>query len=127
MATFGENLKRVRKEKKLTLKELSNIMNISVSFISHYEHDDRKPKPETIEKFKEALGCSFEDLGYTKNYWGLVEELTEEEIKEKNSNELYNILNDLNEDGLKKALEYALDLRDNPKYKNNSDTNLPIL
>ena len=33
MATFGENLKRVRKEKKLTLKELSNIMNISVSFI----------------------------------------------------------------------------------------------
>ena len=133
MTAFGENLKRIRKEKKLTLRELANLMGVSASNISHYEQGERNPKPETIRKFKEALGCSYEDLGLQETYWGsfilpgsatkdgLLEVFQQPKELDNKTEEIIKCIDHLNESGKEKVLAYIYDLLDNPKYK------LPVL
>ncbi|MEG2342465.1 MAG: helix-turn-helix domain-containing protein [Bacilli bacterium] len=51
-------LKSLRKENKLTLKELSAKSGVSVSFISDIENMRRKPSIDTLETLSKALGVS---------------------------------------------------------------------
>lgn len=62
MSTFGENLKRIRKDKGLTQEQLADLIGVSSVYVVTYEKDKRKPKPDTIKKFAAALGCSYSDL-----------------------------------------------------------------
>lgn len=55
-----EIFKEKRLEKKLTEKELSEISKISVVQISNLENKKCKPRPSTIKKLCESLGCDFE-------------------------------------------------------------------
>ncbi|GIN71185.1 transcriptional regulator [Bacillus sp. J14TS2] len=48
---FGERLRELRKQKKLTMKELGKIFNLAESTISGYESGTRKPDIEQIRKF----------------------------------------------------------------------------
>ena len=61
MAT-GENIKRIRKKKGLTQKELGIFLNVSQSMIAAYENGVRKPKTETISKIAKALDVSMLDI-----------------------------------------------------------------
>lgn len=45
---FGDRLKILREEKKLTQYELGNFLNISARVIGYYESNDRFPKDEQI-------------------------------------------------------------------------------
>lgn len=45
---FGDRLKILRDEKKLTQYELGNVLNISARVIGYYESNDRFPKDEQI-------------------------------------------------------------------------------
>lgn len=45
---FGENLKFIREEKKLTQNELANLLNVSKANISRYELGIRQPSIDTI-------------------------------------------------------------------------------
>lgn len=127
MATFGENLKRIRKEKKLTLRELANLMGVSASNISHYEQGERNPKPETMRKFKEALGCSFEDLGLEIDQFSIYNlpgtEISfissESSLYPSKNEEITSIIDYLNDSGKQKVIDYIKDIKVNPKYKNN--------
>lgn len=62
--TVGENIKRIRKEKSLTQKQLGGLCEpkISESTIRKYELGILNPKIETIKKIATALNCEISDI-----------------------------------------------------------------
>ena len=59
---IGNNIRNIRKEKKMTLKQVADIMGCSPQLISQYESGKRNPKPETLIRITKALKCKPEDL-----------------------------------------------------------------
>lgn len=76
-------MKRLRKEKNLTMKKLGELVGVSESAISQYESLKRKPEYETTLKLCEILGCSAPNLFVDESkvikpdddYYDLIEEL----------------------------------------------------
>lgn len=60
--TVGENIRRIRKEKKLTQKQLGELCQINEVQIRQYEIGKANPKIETIEKIAHALQCPVYEL-----------------------------------------------------------------
>lgn len=58
----NENIKRLRKERGLTQKKLSELCGIAEPTIRRYEAGTLNPKIETIEKISSALGITALDL-----------------------------------------------------------------
>lgn len=66
--TVGENIRKIRKEKGLTQKQLGELLNMTQSAIGQFENDKTSPKIETIKKIASALDVSITDiLGTFKN------------------------------------------------------------
>ncbi len=59
---FGENLRKIREYKKLTQKDLAQILNISEKTISHWEQNYTEPSIAMIKKIKEELDLSYDEL-----------------------------------------------------------------
>lgn len=60
---IGEKLKKIRKAKKITLKQLEEITGISNSYISDLENGRRvNPSVEKLEKLAKALGVNVVDF-----------------------------------------------------------------
>lgn len=59
---IGENIRKIRKEKKLTQKELGKLCGMSEAQIGQYENGLRNPKMETLKKIAKALKVSSFDL-----------------------------------------------------------------
>ena len=57
-----ENLRRIRKAKGLTMKDLGKAVGVSESMIGMIETGKRNPGYELLLKLSEELGCSYEDL-----------------------------------------------------------------
>lgn len=51
----GDNIRKIRKLRGLTLKELGNMLGVSETNIRAYESGKRNPKYETIKRFASAL------------------------------------------------------------------------
>ncbi|MBR6515919.1 MAG: helix-turn-helix transcriptional regulator [Bacilli bacterium] len=67
MNKFGEFLKMIREEEKITIKELAEKSGLSCVTISLIEKGQSKPNPVTIAKLSQALGCDYDLLAkYTK-------------------------------------------------------------
>lgn len=72
MPTIGENIKRIRKKKGLTQKQLGDLCNppMADSAIRRYEIGKANPKIETIQKIADALevprNLLFENLDSTE-------------------------------------------------------------
>lgn len=63
--TFGQRLRRIRKEKKLTQVALANKSGIDQHFISNYEVEKTVPSLPTLEWFCKALDVTATELlGY---------------------------------------------------------------
>lgn len=60
--SVGDNIQRLRKERKLTQASLAKKANISEISIRKYESGDRAPKIETLIKIAEALDCEVSDI-----------------------------------------------------------------
>lgn len=60
--TIGENIKKIRKEKRLTQKELAQRLNVSQANLAQYENGKRNPKLATLQKIADALEVSVSDL-----------------------------------------------------------------
>lgn len=56
--TFGEKLRAARKEKKLTQRELAELIHAAHNSISNWENDQNKPDPDTIQNLCWALGVT---------------------------------------------------------------------
>jgi len=54
----GERIKQLRKEKNLTLRELSQKADISISFLSDIENGRSNPSLERLKDIAEALGTT---------------------------------------------------------------------
>ena len=59
---FGENLKKIRQDKGLSVEQLSELSGLHVVSISLLENGKNKPRTGTIYKLINALGCKLEDL-----------------------------------------------------------------
>ncbi len=60
---FGESLRNLRKEKRLTLRQVEKIAKISNSYLSQIEQGKRSiPSIETLERLAGAYGVSLFDL-----------------------------------------------------------------
>ena len=62
MVEFGNRLKTLRKQKKLTQKQLASMIGVKNSVISFYEVGDRIPSPEIIVKLAVTLHVSSDYL-----------------------------------------------------------------
>ena len=62
MVDFGDRLRKLRKERKLTQKELATLVGVKNSVISFYEVGDRTPSLEVLIKLSKALRISTDVL-----------------------------------------------------------------
>lgn len=62
--SIGENMKKYRKEKGLTQRELADKLNIATNSLSRYEIGERRPPIEMIEKIAEILNVTPIQLMY---------------------------------------------------------------
>lgn len=60
--TIGENIRRVRKERGLTLKQLGDAVGVSEAYIRAYESGRRNPKQKSLEAIAAALRVNVETL-----------------------------------------------------------------
>lgn len=58
----GQKIKELRKEKRITQRELGERMKISQQQIAQYENGKLKPKIETVKKIADALNVSIDEL-----------------------------------------------------------------
>lgn len=82
--TFGERLRKARKAKKLTQKELASKIGAAHNSISNWENDQNMPDPETIQYL-----CW--ELNVQPNYFFSFEE-EKETLHKKADSEHYNVL-----------------------------------
>ncbi len=59
---IDNNIKKVRKKKRVTQKELAKRLRVSQSRISQIEDPDHRPTSRVYERVAKALGCGVEDL-----------------------------------------------------------------
>lgn len=60
--TFGETVKKLREEKKLTLREVAEALEIDTSMLGKIEKNSRKPNKILIENFASFFDVDEKDL-----------------------------------------------------------------
>ena len=60
--TIGENIRRIRKERGMTLKQLGNEVGVSEAYIRAYETGRRNPKQKSLEALADALHVNVEAI-----------------------------------------------------------------
>ena len=126
--TVGENIKRIRKQKRLTQKQLGELCNpsISAATIRKYELNILNPKLETLQKISTALDVSITDLNddldmllsRSLKYYNAITS-NEKSFRPEFLNRLDEIIvfNQLNEEGKLKAIEMVKLLLKIPEYR----------
>lgn len=59
---FGEKIKNIRKEKKMTQKQMANILNVSRQAISNWENNKNFPDLEMIIKISRFFSLTLDEL-----------------------------------------------------------------
>ncbi|WP_311516257.1 helix-turn-helix transcriptional regulator [uncultured Anaerococcus sp.] len=106
---LNENIKRLRKEKGLTQKDLAVKVGVSITFISQIENGISKPSDENLKKIADVLGVTVNELEKEKSLSPIEEllnlliELTEKEIikwevtvYERDDTDIRTTINDVN-------------------------------
>jgi transcriptional regulator with XRE-family HTH domain len=88
---IGENIRNIRKNQKLTLKELGIKISLSEQAIGQYERGEREPNIETLNKIANALEVSLNDLLKDTDIVNLTE--ADKELREMYSNFLASDIN----------------------------------
>ena len=69
MPTFSERFKELRKQRKITQKQLAEELGIATSTLIKYEHGEREPSIPNIKKFAQYFGVSTDYLlGYDEDF-----------------------------------------------------------
>ena len=55
-------IREIRKQRKMTMKQLGDIVGVTESAIGHYETGKREPSYELLRKISKALDCRVADL-----------------------------------------------------------------
>lgn len=118
--TIGERLKRLRQERGMTQSDLGNLLGMTKGAIQKYECGKLKNfKPETIKILSEHFGLSPVHFIYDE-----IPNLEELNIRDlivmemgENFAAFIRDLEELNEEGVNKVLEYCSDLTMIDKYR----------
>lgn len=62
MVTIGDNIRKYRKKKNLTQKELGDIVKISNTYLSDMEIGRTNPSIKTLKRIAKGLEISYMDL-----------------------------------------------------------------
>ncbi|SDI58567.1 helix-turn-helix domain-containing protein [Proteiniclasticum ruminis] len=62
MVTIGDNIRKYRKKKNLTQKELGDIVKISNTYLSDMEIGRTNPSIKTLKRIAKGLEISYVDL-----------------------------------------------------------------
>lgn len=81
MKTIGDNIKAIRKEKKITQEELAKKCGLSKNGLWNYENNKREPGIETLNDIASALDTTIEKLLEDTNIHYSKTVLTEKEIE----------------------------------------------
>ena len=109
----GENIRKIRKSQKLTLKELGKRINLSEQAIGQYERGNRRPSIETLIEIANALDVSpLVLIGENKDIFldfmqGLEAEDKENVMDEMYDNDFKRISNFLNTKGYNVKLDHS--------------------
>lgn len=119
-----KNIKELRKNLKMTQKDLAKITGLSIGTIQGYEQGRYEPKIETLRLLMDALSCNYEDIideplldtdeEHSALSWLIYEEIPAEQYD--NLLTSFNILNTL---GRNKAIEQVEMLAKIPEYRRN--------
>lgn len=113
MEKIGLRIKQLRKEKKITLKELADNCNMSKSAISEIENGKYGPNSSTIIKISNYLECTTDWLLKGDEYPEVTHSATSD------YSELFSQLNEANKKETLEFIKFKLKLQ-NP---NSGDTN----
>ncbi|NBK00664.1 XRE family transcriptional regulator [bacterium 1xD8-48] len=118
--TAGENIKRIRKEKGLTQKQLGELCGMNEVQIRRYELGGANPKFETVAKIAKALGTTPFVLYDGPEAPARLEQAVKESAYLIQPDELEHDLLDafweLNDKGAETALERVKELTEIPRY-----------
>lgn len=103
-----ENLKEIRKKKKITQVKLSIDIGVTQELISQYEIGKSKPNIENLIKLADYFRCSTDYLLGRTNNPALIENLNNFQIENNEILEQYNSLSLQNKQHLKSYLSYLL-------------------
>ena len=120
--TVHENIRKIRKEKNLTQKQLGDLCNpkIAEANIRKYELGKANPKVETLERIAAALGVPpLQLLGFEDNLHIPDINSAMYDFSNKETQQVIEMLTDfkkLNNKGKQKAAEYTNDLTHIEEY-----------
>ena len=77
METYGDRLKKARKDKGLSRPQLAEMCDVSAKTIQNYESNSRTPRLDITQRIAEALGVSVDYL--TNGYEPSIDELSSTE------------------------------------------------
>lgn len=60
--TFGQNVRRIRLEKKLTIEGLATDVGLSYSYMGQLQRGERNPTLDVVERIAKALGVKAVEL-----------------------------------------------------------------
>ena len=113
--TFGQRLRKARKERVFTQKQLADLIDAKQNSVSDWENDKNKPDPDTIEYICGAL-----DIPVSFLFSDSIQIKKSPEptcVDSEDLHPLLKIYEQLNVDGQNRLMEYAQDLAEMPKYK----------
>lgn len=133
--SIGNNIRNIRKEKKMTLQQIADIMGCSPQLISQYENGKRMPKLETLQRIAESLNVSLlqivdadqlskdifmqeikkEVLQLNLEELNELIELIKDSEKPRDKQSLIKIYDNMTDSAREKLLTYAEDLWFNPR------------
>lgn len=111
---IGDRIKKIRKAKGITQKELAEKLGTSHQNLSQYESGKRSPKIETIQKIADALDVSVDRFMPMEIFD--ISTLGDDQLEPIDQAMLIEFQK-LNDAGKKKSLEYIYDLEQIPNYR----------
>lgn len=116
MSKFYLRLKELRCSRRLSQKELADLLKISKSSINMYERGEREPKLDTLEAIADFFNV---DMDYLM---GITSDIKTFEVLPQNQfspdeEKLVNAYRSFNAEGQERLLQYALDMAQLDRYK----------
>lgn len=109
MSSLGSIIKQLRKEKKLTLNQLSNQTGISQPYLSQIESDKKNPSAVYLHKLSEVLDVPYSTLIKLNGKVDFIEKYNQQVVAHGKTEQLVNKVVPIDTVRLE-ALEDALDL-----------------
>lgn len=112
---FGENLRKLRKEKNLTQKQLAEHLGVTARTIGYYESGQRFPSPETINRIADFFDVSLDWLFGRTNIRTPIMPIMK--ISEKADNYNNDLLNEEDYISVEELKEFLNQKKKGPKVK----------